>query len=175
MRLIYFWLLLLMLAAGMPLVTQRGSLSKANVHFSGWPQQFAGNELYPIPLTENEERFSRDFSGKLAKFTDGSREIVMRWLDTPSRSLHPAGDCLKGSGYTVKPRPVLVDRDGIRWGCISAMRRGVNLQVCERIYDEHGNSWTDTSSWFWAAMLGKTTGPWRAMTIASELHETGLR
>ena len=168
MKALYLWLVLQLCAALIPCVTRKASEAAEVKPFSGWPKQFAGSDLEPLPLSDTEERFSRDFHGKLGKFTDGSREILVRWLSTPSRSLHPAADCLKGSGYSVSPRPVLVDREGLRWGCVHAERKAKQLMVCERIYDDEGNSWTDTSSWFWAAMLGRTKGPWWAMTVASE-------
>jgi hypothetical protein len=27
--------------------------------------------------------------------------------------------------------------------------------------------WTDASSWYWAAILGRTRGPWLAVTVAT--------
>lgn len=80
--------------------------------------------------------------------------------------LHPVVDCLKGFGYTVKPQPLFVDETGQRWGCVLAMRKDQTLRVHERIYDSAGQQWTDVSSWYWAALLGKTTGPWWAVTVA---------
>jgi len=38
------------------------------------------------------------------------------------------------------------------------------VRVCERIVDARGRQFIDASSWFWAALLGHSSGPWRAMT-----------
>jgi hypothetical protein len=40
------------------------------------------------------------------------------------------------------------------------------MQVCERIYDQAGASWTDVSSWYWDAALGRSQGPWMAVAVA---------
>ena len=37
------------------------------------------------------------------------------------------------------------------------------------IVDAKGEAFTDASSWFWAAALGQSTGPWRAVTVARAL------
>ena len=44
------------------------------------------------------------------------------------------------------------------------------LRVYERIYDDHSNTWTDTSAWYWSALLGNTTGPWWSVTIAEKIR-----
>ena len=140
-----------------------------------WPTAFEGRPLYPLALTEQERGFQRGFPGHVARFTDGSHEIVMRSLHRASRRLHPAADCLKAVGYQVTPRPIRVGTDGHYWGCVLAQRPGKSLQVCERIYDGNGNSWSDVSSWYWAAMLGKTNGPWQSMTIARPVSAGSAR
>jgi hypothetical protein len=38
------------------------------------------------------------------------------------------------------------------------------VRVCERIVDAHDQGFVDASSWYWAALLGRSSGPWRAMT-----------
>lgn len=43
------------------------------------------------------------------------------------------------------------------------------LVVREIVTDRQGQSWSDVSSWYWAALLGKTNGPWLATTVASEI------
>lgn len=106
----------------------------------------------------------------LGRFTDGSREIIIRFISRPSRKLHSAADCLKGSGYTVEPRPIRVDRQGNYWGCMLAERGGTDrFHVCERIVDTAGNGWYDVSTWFWAALLERSEGPWWAVTVAEAL------
>jgi hypothetical protein len=135
-------------------------------NFSGWPTHFEGRALQPLELTRIELNFESDFPGRIGRFTDGQREIVIRWLTEPTRLLHPAADCLKGSGYLIRPLPLEIDNAGNRWGCLEAQRGDQTIRVRERIHDSAGNSWTDVSSWYWAALLGKTRGPWWAITVA---------
>ena len=133
-----------------------------------WPTHLDGRRLHTLGLTEQERGFVRGFPGHVARFTDGSREIVMRWLSRPSRRLHPASDCFKGVGYTITPKPIRQDGNGQHWGCFVARRGNRRLRVCERIYDEQGRSWSDVSAWYWAAVLGKTSGPWWTVTVAEK-------
>ena len=41
------------------------------------------------------------------------------------------------------------------------------MRVCERIVDAQGRTFTDASSWYWAALLQQSRGPWTALTVAS--------
>jgi hypothetical protein len=118
-----------------------------------------------LRLSALEERFARQFPGHIARFTDGRHEWVVRVMDKPTRMLHPAADCFRGLGYEVTPPRVRVDPKGENWRCFTATRNGKSLRVCERIFDERGGRWTDTSSWYWSALLGKQVqGPWWAVT-----------
>ena len=139
------------------------------MEFPGWQVQSAGSVLKELPLSKREKSFEDGFPGRIGRFSDGRREIIMRWVTAPTRKLHPASDCFRGSGYTVKPMPVFRDQDNLCWGCIDARKGGERLRVLERIYDGSGNSWADISAWYWAALLGKTHGPWWAVTIAEKI------
>ncbi|HEX8495399.1 MAG TPA: hypothetical protein VF658_21480 [Pyrinomonadaceae bacterium] len=142
--------------------------------FPGWPTHFEGRALTALPLTEREQRFGRDFPGRIARFTDGQREVIVRWVTEPTRKLHPASDCFKGIGYQVRPLPLHVDETGARWGSFNASRGNEKLRVRERIYtDAQGGSWADVSAWYWAAFSEKSTGPWWALTIAEQETEAG--
>ena len=127
-------------------------------------------------MAEAERRFLGDFPGRAAKFTDGEREILLRWVAEPSRRLHPSADCLRGAGAEVRPLPAWRDRQGRLWGCQEMVRDGRRFRVRERITagppgagDDSGAAWTDVSAWYWAALLGRTKGPWWAVTIAERL------
>jgi hypothetical protein len=135
--------------------------------FSGWPTQFAGKPLRELPLGPLEQRFALDFPGRIGRFFDGEREIVIRWVSQETRKLHPASDCFRGNGYSITPQPLRVDADGARWGAFFAKRGAMRLDVRERIYDDAGNQWTDVSAWYWAAATGESAGPWWAVTVAS--------
>ncbi len=133
--------------------------------FPGWPSQFAHQ---PLPLNQGELRFENEFPGRIGKFSDGTREIAIRWVTEPTRMLHPAADCLQGLGYAVTPQPLFIDAANQRWGCVLAVRHDQTIRVRERIYDGAGREWTDVSSWYWAALLSQTNGPWWAVTIAEK-------
>lgn len=46
--------------------------------------------------------------------------------------------------------------------CFIARRGGRAFLACEQVRDEEGRSWPDVSSWYWAALLGTSSGPWLA-------------
>ena len=54
--------------------------------------------------------------------------------------------------------------------CFTARKDGVALRVCEQIEDAAGRRFADTSAWYWAAALGQSTGPWRAVTVTRPWH-----
>lgn len=139
--------------------------------FPGWPSAFEGRALQPVALAPVEQRFAATFPGQIGRFSDGEREIIMRWIAAPTRKLHAAADCFKGSGYRVKSLP-LETTDGVTWSAFSAERGTQRLRVREVITDSQGNRWTDVSAWYWAAVRSETQAPWWAITIAAT--EVGL-
>jgi exosortase/archaeosortase family protein len=134
--------------------------------FPGWPAVFEGHALRALPLTDVERRFEREFPGRLGRFTDGERTIVLRWVARPSRQLHPAETCFKALGFAIHPTALERDPDGRLWSTFRAQRASESLRVRTLIYDTGGRSWQDVSSWFWAASLGRSEGPWWAVTVA---------
>ncbi|MCO6429919.1 MAG: hypothetical protein J5J00_03585 [Deltaproteobacteria bacterium] len=161
-----------LLAACVPMVGGQVHAPATPLHFPGWPTHFQGREIIQLPLEGKELRLASDFPGKIGRFWDGEREIIIRWVAKETRRLHPIADCLRGSGFQVQPAPILLDADGNRWGCVRAGVEGDSRLVCERIYDNAGNSWSDVSGWFWSALLGKTKGPW--FSVAAEWpHQRG--
>jgi hypothetical protein len=130
------------------------------------PVHWDGSAWRPMALDAVEQRFAARFPGRIARLTDGERVLVWREVAAPTRMLHPAADCYRGLGYRIGQARLETDGDGRLWRCFVAERDGRRLRVCERIVDAHGLSWTDASSWFWAAQLGQSAGPWQAYTIA---------
>ena len=159
-----------LIAAAMPLL-DTSSPAPVTADFPGWPTRYEGKLLQSLPLTALERRFAENFPGRVGRFSDGEREIVMRWVSSETRKLHPAADCFRGSGYSITPQPIEVDGNGARWGGFIAVRGTVRIDVRERIYDAAGNSWTDVSSWYWAALRGQSQRPWWAVTVATSLAE----
>jgi hypothetical protein len=140
-------------------------------NFPGWPARFGSKPLRPLPLGAVEQRFAAEFPGRIGRFTDGEHEIVIRWVSEETRKLHPASDCFRGTGYSITPQPLAVEPDRSHWGMFIAERGPERLQIRERIVDASGQEWTDVSAWYWAAALGRSTGPWWAFTVASAVRQ----
>ena len=137
--------------------------------FAETPQVWQGRALRPLALSAVEQRFAAHFPGRIARLTDGEQLLVLRDVSTPTRMLHPATDCYRGLGYHIEQARLERDDDALLWRCFIAERGGVKTRVCERIADANGASFTDTSSWYWAAQLGRSSGPWLAITTARPL------
>lgn len=157
------FLALCAIAALLPMIER--SVAKARFDFPGWPAQWEGQPIRQIPLSEWEENFNNKFPGQTGKFTDGGRELILRWVTKGTRQLHSSSDCFRGMGYAVTPQPAMLDHGGARWSCFTATRGQLRLLVRERITDEHGHQWTDVSAWFWSVLLRQTEGPWLAATV----------
>jgi hypothetical protein len=134
-----------------------------------WPREWDGRSLRPLALSAVEQRFSARFPGRIVRLTDGEQSLIWREVVRPTRMLHPATDCYRGLGYAIEQ--ARLERDGTQrlWRCFIAERDGRRLRVCERIVDAQGQAFTDASSWFWAAQLGQSVGPWQAITTARAL------
>ena len=134
-----------------------------------WPRTWDGHDLRPLALTAVEERFAQGFPGRIARFDGGHFALVLREVHTPTRQLHPAADCYRGLGYRIEK--IKLERDARQrlWRCFLAIRDGRAVRVCERIEGAGGDSYTDTSAWFWSAALGRARGPWLAVTRVERL------
>src|SRR4029077_21235103 len=83
-------------AALTPLFAGHEFRPSAHAQAREWPHEFRGHPLVRVPLNLDEQRFLEDFPGVVARFTDGEHDILMRWVDRPTRRLHPAEDCYRG-------------------------------------------------------------------------------
>jgi hypothetical protein len=133
------------------------------------PQQWQGQPLRPLALSDVEQRFARRFPGTLARLTDGEQVLVLRAVHQPTRMLHPAMDCYRGLGYSIAAQKLQLDAKQQLWRCFEAARESQRLAVCERIVDAQGAVFTDTSAWYWSALMGQSQGPWQAFTVARPL------
>ncbi len=150
-----------------PVAARADAVSTAT--FTETPQVWQGRTLRPLALSAVEQRFAAHFPGRIARFTDGEQLLVLRDVSAPTRMLHPAADCYRGLGYHIEQTRLERDANALLWRCFVAERGGVRTRVCERIADANGVSFTDTSSWYWAAQLGRSSGPWLAITTARSL------
>lgn len=147
------------------------------------PALWQGKRLRPMALTAVEERFAQHFPGAIQRLTTGHETLTIRTVHQPTRMLHSAADCYRGLGYRISQHGLQRmqkadgerDAEGVVWQCFTASkdgedgRDGTQLRVCERIEDAVGNGFTDTSSWYWQAVLQQSKAPWRAVTVARVL------
>lgn len=161
---------MILVAASLPVLIRTAHLPSIRTLVGDelpWPVSFEGHALKRLPLSVVDQRFADRFPGQIGRFTDGRRIIILRAVQEPTRMLHSAAVCFRGLGYSTEAPHAVKDAGGIIWGCFSAERDGKAFSVCERIYDTRGEAWTDVSSWYWAAILGRTEGPWYAVTVVS--------
>ncbi|MBS0338883.1 MAG: hypothetical protein JSS56_00040 [Proteobacteria bacterium] len=141
-------------------------------NFEESPTQWEGAPLRPLALSPVEQRFARQFPGTIARMTDGRQTLVLRRVDAPTRMLHPAADCYRALGYRIEQARLVRDEQQRMWRCFVAEHGSEQAQfkVCERIVDAKGGAFTDSSAWYWAALVGHTSGPWQAVTVAQPLQ-----
>ncbi|MFL6624771.1 MAG: exosortase Q [Sulfurifustis sp.] len=157
-----------------PWVRPEPALARAAPAAIEWPREIEGRPLRPLALSAVEQQFAEQFPGAIARFTDGERVVVLRQVTSPTRRLHPATDCYRGLGYRVRWVGLEREDSGYRavpaiWRCFIAEKDGRRVRVCENIVDADGQMYTDTSAWYWAALTGRSHGPWRAVTRATLL------
>lgn len=132
------------------------------------PSYWQGERLRPLALSAVEARFAEQFPGRIERLTNGVDTLIWRHVQQPTRMLHPAADCFRAMGYRIGNEQ-LSQQDGQVWRCFVAEYQGQRFKVCEIIQDANGQSFSDTSAWYWAALLGKSQGPWQAWTVVSAL------
>ena len=135
------------------------------------PLHWQGVPVRPLALSAVEQRFAERFPGRIARLTDGRRIVVLRDVAVPTRMLHPAADCYRALGYRIEGEH-LQTLDGGLQRCFTARKNGIALRVCEQIEDAHGQRFADTSAWYWAAAMGRSSGPWRAVTVTQALGDS---
>lgn len=146
-----------------------------------FPLRWQGAAVRPLALSAVEQRFADRFPGRITRLTDDRQIIVLRDVTAPTRMLHPAADCYRALGYRIEDehlenallRPVAGASAGSLADdvqrCFIARKGGVALRVCEQIEDARGQRFADTSAWYWAATMGRSSGPWRAVTVTQAL------
>jgi exosortase/archaeosortase family protein len=130
-----------------------------------FPTTFEGKPLQELELTERENFYLNEFPGEIKRFSDGNREIIVRYVTNATRKLHLSTDCFSAIGYAIKPLPIKIDETEQKWACFNANKGVESLNVCERIYTENGESWTDVSAWYWSAISNDNKDYW-AITVA---------
>jgi len=164
-----FLLLSAVFAASSPLTFNEINIFENNSNsFPGWPSTYENKLLVKIGLTEKEKLFEEGFPGKIERFTDGSRELIIRWIDYPTRKLHSAARCFEGIGYKIKPLPIHLNKQNVEMSCFNAQKHSQILFVCEYILASSGDSWSDTSSWYWGALTSESSKGWMSYVVAEK-------
>jgi hypothetical protein len=163
------WALVLIVCALWPLAGRTRVVAPQTPTAHEWPSVWHGDTLRPLALTAVEQRFAERFPGHIGRFAADGNVWVLRDVTQPTRALHPASDCFRGLGYRIEQARLEREADAHLWRCFIAERGDERVRVCERIVDAHGQDFIDASSWFWAAALGRSSGPWRAMTRVEAL------
>ncbi len=133
------------------------------------PEEMRSYDLEPMGLKGEADRFARYFPGKIEMYSFDGGIVILRQVNQMTRSVHPAQDCFKGAGYKVALKPHFVDAGKRMWGTFGAERGSENYRVRERIIGKTGGAWTDVSSWFWAGVLGQTSGGWIVITLVERI------
>ncbi|MDQ8186574.1 archaeosortase/exosortase family protein [Pelagicoccus sp. SDUM812002] len=115
---------------------------------------------YEIPLEPRAVEYAKGFPGKIELYGRDERRLAVRVIDRATRRYHLSADCYRAIGYDTEPMPIFMAVDGSLWGRVMATRDGECLEVRERVVSQDGQAWTDPSSWFWSAMMGRSEGPW---------------
>jgi exosortase/archaeosortase family protein len=171
----YFLVSLCLAAAVIPLIAHPTGSTVATEAPPIWPTEINGEKLVAVDSLAEEKVFVHDFPGQMKRFTDGTNSYFVRFVQRETRQLHPSSDCFRGLGFTIEPRSISVEPDGTRWGTFEASKANSRYLILERIYDSKGRSSSDVSEWYWLALLGKTHGPWFAVTIAQPLQNGSNR
>lgn len=141
--------------------------------FPGWPACFDGRPLRPLPVAAREAVMLERFPGQVGCFTDGERQLVLRWVSAATHDLHPASTCFRGRGFSITPQHARLDADGQLWGRFLAERDDAAWLVSERIFATDGRTWPDVSAWYWSVLLAGETGPWWSIVIVEQADTRG--
>ncbi len=153
------------LGAGAPLVSTSAPSSPATDAFPGW-NRLAPPHWRQLPLGGQEQIFASGFPGRIARFAGGGEQLVIRWIDAPTRRLHPSRDCLRGAGYAVRrvSSEASTPAGASSW---IAERNGQAMRVEEWIVDAKGQTFSEVGQWYWASRVGGSSGPWVAFTLST--------
>ncbi len=147
---------LLALAPALPSVS---SSPPSTAEFPGWPETWHEAPLEPLPLSTREARFAEDFPGKIGVFQCGERRLILRWVARPTRKLHSSADCLRAIGFEIEN-----ERPGLFMASSAQGDWLVRESIREDLHSSSHRQWREVSAWFWSASLGRSHGPWWAIT-----------
>ena len=153
------------LAAALAPLWSRTAAGPAKGPMPDPPSTFEGRPLDVVAGPLASRNLIEDFPGRLATLTDGERMIVWRHVVEPTRHLHALSYCYRCSGFEVEVLPRSSDDASEAWGRFRAEKDGEAVLVREVIVDAAGGRFVDVSSWWWAAAIGGSPGPWTAWAV----------
>lgn len=150
-----------------------------------WPETWNGRPIAQAEQSPETAGFWSAFPGVCREFTAvapghsaaAPERIVMRLVTRPTRLLHPAEDCFRGSGYSVTPLPARTDRHDRLWSGFTGEKNGRKHTVRQCIIatgsldlrnveeNAEAKSWPDVSSWYWDAARPGTSVPATALAV----------
>lgn len=145
------------------------SKEKLNLNIN-WPVLSTNGIWQILPLSKIESQFSNEMPGGIAKFTDGEKIYILRYVTRVTRKLHPISDCFKSSGFTIKGSQKIVLKEGKYYSTFNAVRDKESLFVMETFWDLNGKSWSDVSAWYWEN-YSESKGPWYSSVIINKIAE----
>jgi exosortase/archaeosortase family protein len=158
-----------------------------------WPTAWEEKTLIPAPPNEATELFRARFPGEFREFlaVDASdideglypetARVVLRFVRSATRQLHPAEDCFRGAGYKINPLPLRLDENNRRWSGFIGEKSGYRVVVRQCVIsapygdltsaETESLSWPDVSSWYWdVARPGAKNPPAAlAVTVVNEI------
>lgn len=159
------FLILSLAAAVAPIAWKADSPAPIVSAFPGWPSHFEGRKLEPLALTKEEENFATTFPGRMARFFDGARHLLLRWVPAPDRRVHPAVECFLAWGYLIEPLPPRKDGQDRIWGSWRMTQGGNESVVTEIVIGPDGRCWSDISAWYWDALFAESQSGWLIVTV----------
>ncbi len=159
-----------------PLVTPAAATARVETAAPVWPTTLDGVPLHEAAdttgSTDHEAPVRRQFAGHSARFAARGSAVVVRYVAGATRELHSSRDCYRGAGYATKPLPIRRAPGGADYGCFDARRGGEAYVVCERVRTvaTDAPAFTDVSSWYWQATLGRVHGPFWAITVVQPVE-----
>lgn len=155
-------------AAALVSLLDKPAVAASTGAFPGWPARHEGRALTMLAPAPEDAWLANRFPGKIARFSDGARQIVLRWTPGATRLLHPAATCFRGSGYTIDHAPMRRASNGATSTCFRARKDEHTLLACERVM-VGDQSWPDISAWYWYALLDPAReGYWAVLEVEAE-------
>lgn len=155
--------------ACIPVMFHESDTEKNTAGIPDWPKQWNGEWLEPVPLSEFELAFAKDFPGHISAFRAGQSRIILREVLRPTRKLHPSQDCFRASGFSI------IGEDS---GKYEISKNGHVFQVHEAIHETNltkAAKWHHPSDWYWEALFAKSKAPWLAITVISPAKNASTR